>query len=149
MRKKIPINVEFEPHVIRMIDRVCGGPAQGAHGTGGVGRAGWIRSVIHKELGLKEKKNDSKTGNIPIADLITDGLAEVDQLIVWLAQKNYTMRAIKDHLVSHDIKPPRGVSWTLYLIRETLNRATAHTLTWYVNQIAAAQQDAENSEPVS
>lgn len=106
---KIAVLVKLDPEVVEEIDRRSAGPGR-LFETGG--RAGWIKALVHAQLGYKPKSNGRalKRLDLPLHLVDPTGLKPVEELIVRLGQRGWTLTDIVHYLNDEKILPPEGSS---------------------------------------
>lgn len=111
-------------------------------GPKGSGRAGWVKALIFKELGIQ---NDNDT--IGVLDRIRlEVLTELEKLIVLLYQGGKSTPEVIRYLADERIRPERGKKWYPHQVEAVVNRAAAKSYKWLLGQLEeGSEKNSQNS----
>lgn len=111
------------------IDCRCGGPSQPFQSSG---RAGWVRNLIYRELGITPPPRSYKKGrgiSLPLHLIDFQALQPLEQLLVGLALRGNTFHQITQYLIDRDVIPLAGSKkWYPSQVERILNEVVARGL---------------------
>lgn len=125
--KKVAVLIKLPVEIVEEIDRRSAGPAQ-LFESGG--RAGFIKAVLYRELGLEPPSSPRKGIQLPLHLVDETTLTKVEQMVVLLArEKRLSFRGIADYMNQRRIPPLRGSQrWYSHHVEKLLNRIIAVSL---------------------
>ena len=125
--KKVAVLLKLPVEVVEEIDRRSAGPVQlFEHG----GRAGYIKSILYRELGLELPSSPRRGSKFPLHLVDESGMTKIEQLVVVLVRdKRLSLTATADYLNRNRVPPLKGNKrWYTHQIEKLLHRIIAVAL---------------------
>lgn len=141
--KKVRVLLQLEPRIAKLLDEKCGGPRNfRSPGPKGSGRAGWIISLLSRELGVREDHDE-----LGILDRIRlEVLEDVERLVVELYREGRSTPEVLRFLYEHEVPPKRGKRWYPHQVENLINVAAAKSYKWILDEIEeGTEKTSQNS----
>jgi hypothetical protein len=116
----VKVLVLLEDHVVKEIDRRCGGRGGGKGRITGRGR--FIRETLHETLGLGRPGIGIDHRTLDLSNVKEKDLSRRDTMIVRLYRRGKGYQEIAETLQEENIATPRGATWTYLGVRRILER---------------------------